>query len=211
MRAGRLGREPRGGRGTRLDGELAHRSRPDGVGCGARDHRRAPGCRPAARGLPSRGGHRRAQARRRSYAQGDAGAPRVDLSAARGPAGAAEGPRGLDPRREARRARPGARARAEPARRAAAPTRASSSTGCGGRCPGTAPRPRPAGALPHIDGLPVLRVQVQATDQGKRPLMVVAQQLASGQVIQTIEGPAADVSAAAVPPWRYFHRRQARR
>jgi hypothetical protein len=48
--------------------------------------------------------------------------------------------------------------------------------------------------LPHIDGLPVLRVQVQANDHGKRPLMVVAQQLASGQVIQTIEGPASDVS-----------------
>ena len=49
-------------------------------------------------------------------------------------------------------------------------------------------------SLPHIDGLPVLRVQVQANDQGNRPLMVVAQQLASGQVIQTIEGPASDVS-----------------
>jgi Putative zinc-finger len=47
---------------------------------------------------------------------------------------------------------------------------------------------------PHIDGLPVLRVQIQANDQGKRPLMVVAQQLSSGQVIQTIEGPARDVS-----------------
>jgi hypothetical protein len=49
-------------------------------------------------------------------------------------------------------------------------------------------------SVPHIDGLPVLRVQVQANDQGKRPLMVVAQQLTSGEVIQTIEGPAADVS-----------------
>jgi hypothetical protein len=49
-------------------------------------------------------------------------------------------------------------------------------------------------SLPHIDGLPVLRVQVQANEQGKRPLMVVAQQLSSGQVIQTIEGPASDVS-----------------
>jgi hypothetical protein len=49
-------------------------------------------------------------------------------------------------------------------------------------------------SLPHIDGLPVLRVQVQANDHGKRPLMVVAQQLASGQVIQTIEGPTSDVS-----------------
>jgi putative zinc finger protein len=48
--------------------------------------------------------------------------------------------------------------------------------------------------LPHIDGVPVLTVQVQANDQGQRPLMVVAQQLSSGQVIQTIEGPAADVS-----------------
>jgi hypothetical protein len=48
--------------------------------------------------------------------------------------------------------------------------------------------------VPHIDGLPVIRVQVQANDQGKRPLMVVAQQLASGDVIQMIEGPASDVS-----------------
>ena len=48
--------------------------------------------------------------------------------------------------------------------------------------------------VPHIDGLPVLRVQVQATNQSKQPLMVVAQQLSDGQVIQTIEGPAADVS-----------------
>jgi hypothetical protein len=48
--------------------------------------------------------------------------------------------------------------------------------------------------LPHIDGLPVVQVQVQANEQGKQPLMVVAQQLASGQVIRTIEGPTNDVS-----------------
>jgi hypothetical protein len=48
--------------------------------------------------------------------------------------------------------------------------------------------------LPHIDGLPVLKVQVQSVEQGKRPVMVIAQQLASGEVIQTIEGPASDVS-----------------
>lgn len=48
--------------------------------------------------------------------------------------------------------------------------------------------------LPHIDGLPVVQVQVQASEQGKVPLMVVAQQLASGQVIRTIEGPMNDVS-----------------
>ncbi|MBA3259039.1 MAG: zf-HC2 domain-containing protein [Gemmatimonadales bacterium] len=48
--------------------------------------------------------------------------------------------------------------------------------------------------LPHIDGLRVLKVQVQAGEPGKRSVMVVAQQLSSGQVIQTIEGPASDVS-----------------
>jgi Putative zinc-finger len=51
-----------------------------------------------------------------------------------------------------------------------------------------------AGEVPHIDGLPVVDVQVLTSDAGKRPLMVVAQQLSSGQVIQTIEGPATDVS-----------------
>jgi hypothetical protein len=48
--------------------------------------------------------------------------------------------------------------------------------------------------LPHIDGLPVVQVQVQSGKQGKQPLMVVAQQLSSGEVIRTIEGPASDVS-----------------
>jgi hypothetical protein len=48
--------------------------------------------------------------------------------------------------------------------------------------------------LPHIDGLPVVQVQLQASEQGKKPLMVVAQQLASGEVIRTIEGPMSDVS-----------------
>jgi hypothetical protein len=48
--------------------------------------------------------------------------------------------------------------------------------------------------VPHIDGLPVVQVQLQASDQGKQPLMVVAQQLASGEVIRTIEGPTSDVS-----------------
>jgi hypothetical protein len=48
--------------------------------------------------------------------------------------------------------------------------------------------------VPHIDGLPVVQVQVQNGEQGARQVMVVAQQLASGQVIRTIEGPATDVS-----------------
>jgi hypothetical protein len=52
-----------------------------------------------------------------------------------------------------------------------------------------------AGAqLPHIDGLPVVQVQLQAAERGKQPLMVVAQQLSSGEVIRTIEGPMSDVS-----------------
>jgi putative zinc finger protein len=50
--------------------------------------------------------------------------------------------------------------------------------------------------LPHIDGLPVVQVQLQLlpSDKGKQPLMVVAQQLSSGEVIRTIEGPTNDVS-----------------
>jgi hypothetical protein len=48
--------------------------------------------------------------------------------------------------------------------------------------------------LPHIDGLPVVQVQVQSGEQSSRPVTVVAQQLSSGQVIRTIEGPATDVS-----------------
>src|SRR4051794_7438968 len=48
--------------------------------------------------------------------------------------------------------------------------------------------------VPHIDGLPVVQVQLQTVEQGKQPLMVVAQQLTSGEVIRTIEGPTGDVS-----------------
>ena len=48
--------------------------------------------------------------------------------------------------------------------------------------------------VPHIDGLPVMQVQIQNGERDARPVMVVAQQLSSGQVIRTIEGPASDVS-----------------
>ena len=48
--------------------------------------------------------------------------------------------------------------------------------------------------LPHVDGLPVVQVQLQAGEPGRGPLMVVAQQLSSGEVIRTIEGPMSDVS-----------------
>ncbi len=51
-------------------------------------------------------------------------------------------------------------------------------------------------SVPHIDGLPVVEVQVgqAGAAAGSKSIMVVAQQLASGEVIRTIEGPAADVS-----------------
>lgn len=50
-------------------------------------------------------------------------------------------------------------------------------------------------SVPHIDGLPVVEVQVgQGKPGGSRSIMVVAQQLSSGEVIRTIEGPAAEVS-----------------
>jgi hypothetical protein len=49
--------------------------------------------------------------------------------------------------------------------------------------------------LARIDGLPVTEVQTQTGDSGRRPVMVVAQQLASGEVVRTIEGPVSDVSA----------------
>ncbi len=48
--------------------------------------------------------------------------------------------------------------------------------------------------VPHVEGLPVVEVQMQQGAGGRRPLMVVAQQLSSGQMIRTIAGPVADVS-----------------
>ncbi|HEX6091069.1 MAG TPA: zf-HC2 domain-containing protein [Gemmatimonadales bacterium] len=50
-------------------------------------------------------------------------------------------------------------------------------------------------SVPRIEGLPVMEVQLAGSRGGdSRPLMVVAQQLESGQVIRTIEGPATDVN-----------------
>jgi len=52
-----------------------------------------------------------------------------------------------------------------------------------------------AGQAPvRVEGVPVEEVQVQPSRQGGSPMMVVAQRLSSGEVIQTIEGPTADVS-----------------
>jgi hypothetical protein len=50
-------------------------------------------------------------------------------------------------------------------------------------------------AVPRILGLPVVEVQVAAApDSSGKPTMIVAQQLRSGEVIRTIEGPATDVT-----------------
>ncbi len=75
-----------------------------------------------------------------------------------------------------------------------------SSAVCGDTCRGMGRRRRRVKRLPHIDGLPVLQVQVQSGDQGQRPVMVVAQQLTSGEVIRTIEGLGHRRVAAPGPP-----------
>lgn len=50
-------------------------------------------------------------------------------------------------------------------------------------------------SVPRIEGLPVMEVQLAGSrGDDSRPLMVVAQQLESGQMIRTIEGPATDVN-----------------
>ena len=51
-------------------------------------------------------------------------------------------------------------------------------------------------SVPRIRGLPVVEVQVAAAprDSNGQPTMIVAQQLRSGQLIHTIEGPATDVT-----------------
>src|SRR5258706_165461 len=48
--------------------------------------------------------------------------------------------------------------------------------------------------LPYIEGMPVVGVLVQAGAPGERPTVIVAQQDAGGEVIQSIEGPVAKVS-----------------
>lgn len=45
------------------------------------------------------------------------------------------------------------------------------------------------GNLPRIGGLPVLDVQIQRSNTGERPVVVVSQSHPSGRIIRTIEGP----------------------
>ncbi|HET9294527.1 MAG TPA: zf-HC2 domain-containing protein [Gemmatimonadales bacterium] len=49
--------------------------------------------------------------------------------------------------------------------------------------------------IPRVEGVPVVQVKVRQTPHGGRPLTVVTQQLASGEVISTVEGPAAEVAS----------------
>jgi hypothetical protein len=49
--------------------------------------------------------------------------------------------------------------------------------------------------IPRVEGVPVVQVKVRQAEHGGRPLMVVTQQLASGEVISTVEGPAAEVAS----------------
>lgn len=48
--------------------------------------------------------------------------------------------------------------------------------------------------LPFIEGMPVVGVLLQAGAPGERPMVIVAQQDGSGEVIQSIEGPAGKVT-----------------
>ena len=207
--AGRLGREPRGGGRTRLDSELAHRSRPDRVARAAREPTAAPpsplrGPRPP---WPGGTGARRALRgpSRRPAAAVDrtpqATPVRLELAAGRPRLG-----RAIDSAREDS-IRAAKLAVLDPAPVLELTPLEERGSDQGEQLEGMwrtmswdGAQDETGRSVPHIDGLPVLRVQVQATDQSKRPLMVVAQQLSDGQVIQTIEGPAADVSQLLLPP-----------
>jgi anti-sigma factor RsiW len=51
------------------------------------------------------------------------------------------------------------------------------------------------GWLPRVEGVPVVQVKVRQSKQGGRPLTLVTQQLASGEMISTVEGPSPEVAA----------------
>ncbi len=48
--------------------------------------------------------------------------------------------------------------------------------------------------IPYVEGLPVLQVQLQNCNCNENPLVAVDQQLATGEMIRTIEGPLDEVS-----------------
>jgi hypothetical protein len=49
--------------------------------------------------------------------------------------------------------------------------------------------------VPMVDGVPVVQVKRQQAPQGGRPITLVTQLLANGEVISTVEGPAPEVAA----------------
>ncbi|HEX5003839.1 MAG TPA: zf-HC2 domain-containing protein [Gemmatimonadales bacterium] len=49
--------------------------------------------------------------------------------------------------------------------------------------------------VPRVEGVPVVGVKMREAPQGGRPLTVVMQQLANGEMISTVEGPATEVAA----------------
>jgi hypothetical protein len=49
--------------------------------------------------------------------------------------------------------------------------------------------------VPRVDGMPVVQVKVRQAPQGGRPITLVTQRLANGEMISTVEGPAPEVAA----------------
>lgn len=49
--------------------------------------------------------------------------------------------------------------------------------------------------VPRVEGVPVVQVKVREAPQGGRPITLVMQQLANGEMISTVEGPAPEVAA----------------
>ena len=49
--------------------------------------------------------------------------------------------------------------------------------------------------VPRVEGVPVVQVKVREAPQGGRPITLVTQQLANGEMISTVEGPSKEVAA----------------
>lgn len=49
--------------------------------------------------------------------------------------------------------------------------------------------------VPRVEGVPVVQVKQRQAPQGGRPITLVTQLLANGEVISTVEGPATEVAA----------------
>lgn len=61
--------------------------------------------------------------------------------------------------------------------------------------PLTATDPAQSDWVPRVDGVPVVQVKVREAPHGGRPITLVTQQLANGEMISTVEGPSPDVAA----------------